>query len=75
MEAGQAIAGVLTMRRRGRTGTGVSGLTVERCLDLIIEADRIGGTDDVRGLKAAVEDLKAYYVEAVTARREGAAVA
>ena len=88
MEAGQAVAGVaraelaglaiwraLTMRRRGRTGAGVSGLTVEQCLDLIIEADRIGATDDVRGLKAAVEDPKAYYVEAFTARQEGAAVA
>ena len=88
MEAGQAVAGVaraelaglstwhaLAMRRRGWTGAGVSGLTVEQCLDFIIEADRIGATDDIRGLKAAVEDLKAYYVEAVTARQEGAAVA
>ena len=58
----------LAMRRRGRTGAGVSRLTVEQCLELVIEAGRTGATDDVRGLKAAVEDLKAYYVEAVTAR-------
>ena len=80
-EAGQDAAGVaraelaglatwhaLAMRRRGRTGAGVSGLTVEQCLELVIEAGRTGATDDVRGLKAAVEDLKAYYVEAVTAK-------
>ena len=81
VEAGQDVAGVaraelagltawhaLAMRRRGRTAAGVSGLNAEQCLDLVIEADRTGGTDDVRGLKAAVEDLKTHYVEAVTAR-------
>ena len=81
VEAGQDFAGVaraelaglatwhaLAMRRRGRTVAGVSGLTAEQCLELVIEACRIGGAGDVRRLKAAVEDLRTHYVEAVTAR-------
>lgn len=66
--AGLATWHALAMQRRGRTVAGVSGLTVEQCLELVIEACRIGGAGDVRGLKAAVEDLRTHYVEAVTAR-------
>lgn len=58
----------LSMRRRGRTASGVSGLAIEPCLDFVIDAIEAAGADDVRRLKAAVEDLKAYYVEAITAR-------
>ena len=58
----------LARRRRGRTAPATSGLAVERCLELVIDAWEAGGTDDVRRLKAAVEDLKTHYVEAATAR-------
>ena len=58
----------LGRRRRGRTAADTSGLAVERCLELVIDAWEAGGTDDVRRLKAAVEDLKTHYVEAATAR-------
>ena len=34
----------------------------------MIDAFLAGNTDDVRRLKAAIEDLKTHYVEAVTAR-------
>ena len=47
---------------------GTSGLAVKQCLELVVDACEAGGTDDVRGLKAAVEDLKTHYVEAVTAK-------
>lgn len=41
---------------------------IEQCLELVLDTCRTGRPDDVRGLKAAVEDLKTHYVEAVTAR-------
>ena len=66
--AGLATWHALAMRRRGRTATGASGLTVEQCLELVVEACEAAGTDDVRRLKVAVEDIKTHYVEAVTAR-------
>ena len=66
--AGLAGWHALARRRRGRTAGGTSGLTVERCLDLVIEASRSGRSEDVRTLKAAVEDLKTHYVEAITAK-------
>ena len=58
----------LATRRRGRTFAGTSGLEIEQCLDSVVDACETGHAGDVRGLKAAVEDLKAYYGEAVTAR-------
>ena len=58
----------LAIRRRDRTAADTSGLAVGQCLELVIDACRTGHTDDVRRLKAAVEDLKTHYVEAVTAR-------
>ena len=58
----------LATRRRGRTGAVTSGLAVEHCLELVVDACETGRTDDVRRLKAAVEDLKIHYGEAVTAR-------
>ena len=58
----------LATRRRGRTAPRTSGLPIDRCLELVIDACQAGSTDDVRTLKAAVEDLKTHYVEAVTAR-------
>ena len=41
---------------------------IEQCLELVLDTCRTGRPDDARGLKAAVEDLKTHYVEAVTAR-------
>ena len=58
----------LAMRRRGRTAAGASELTVDQCLELVIDALEDGSSDDVRRLKAAVDDLKTHYVEAVTAK-------
>lgn len=66
--AGLAAWHALATRRRGRSAADTSGLAVEQCLDIVVDACEAGGTDDVRQLKAAVEDLKTHYVEAVTAR-------
>ena len=66
--AGLATWHELATRRRGRTAAGTSGFTIEQCLAVVLDACEAGGTDDVRRLKAAVEDLKTHYVEAVTAR-------
>ena len=66
--AGLATWHELATRRRGRAAADTSGLAVEQCLERAIDACRTGRTDDVRTLKAAVEDLKTHYVEAVTAR-------
>ena len=66
--AGLATWHELARRRRGRTAAGTSGLTVEQCMEVVVDACEAGGTDDVRRLKAAVEDLKTHYVEAVTVR-------
>ena len=66
--AGLAYWHELAARRRGRTTAHTSGLAIDQCLELVIDAGQAGGTDDVRRLKAAVEDLKTYYVEAATAK-------
>lgn len=66
--AGLATWHELAARRRGRILAGTSGLAIKQCLELVIEACEVGGTDDVRRLKAAVEDLKTHYVEAATAK-------
>ena len=66
--AGLAGWHALAARRRGRIRLATSGLTIERCLELVIDASRTGDTGDVRTLKAAVDDLKTHYVEAATAR-------
>ena len=66
--AGLATWHDLARRRRARTTAGTSGLPVEQCIELVIDASETGAADDVRRLKAAVEDLKTHYVEAVTAR-------
>ena len=66
--AGLATWHELAIRRRGRTAAVSSGLGVEQCLELVVEAGRTGHAGDVRTLKAAVEDLKTYYVEAATAQ-------
>ena len=66
--AGLATWHELAVRRRGRTAADTSALAVEQCLELVIDAYRTGRTDDVRRLKAAVDDLRTHYVEAVTAR-------
>ena len=58
----------LATRRRGRTTAHTSGLAIDRCLELVIDAGQAGCTDDLRRLKAAIEDLKTYYVEAATAK-------
>ena len=58
----------LARRRRGRTAAHTSGLAIDQCLKLVIDASQAGDTDNVRTLKAAVEDLKTHYVEAVTAK-------
>ena len=66
--AGLAAWHELATRRRGRSAADTSGLAVEQCLEIVAGACEAGATDDVRKLKAAVEDLKTHYVEAVTAR-------
>ena len=66
--AGLAAWHALATRRRGRGAAGTSGLGVEQCLAIVVGACEAGATDDVRKLKAAVEDLKTHYVEAVTAK-------
>ena len=66
--AGLATWHELATRRRGRTAAVTSGLAVEQCLEVVVDACEAGRTDDVRRLKAAVEDLKTHYAEAVTAR-------
>ena len=66
--AGLATWHELATRRRGRSAADTTGFAVEQCLELVIDACQAGHTDDVRRLKAAVEDLKTHYVEAVTAR-------
>ena len=66
--AGLATWHELALRRRGRTAADTSALAVEQCLELVIDACGTGRTDDVRRLKAAVDDLRTHYVEAVTAR-------
>ena len=58
----------LATRRRGQTMAVTSGLAIEQCLELVVDACETGRTDDVRRLKAATDDLKTYYREAVTAR-------
>ena len=58
----------MATRRRGRSVAGTSGLAIGRCLEVVIDSCQAGATNDVRTLKAAVEDLKTYYVEAATAR-------
>ena len=58
----------LATRRRTRTAAVTSGLAIAQCLELVIDACHAGETDDVRRLKAAIEDLKTHYTEAVTAR-------
>ena len=58
----------LATRRRGRTAARTSGLAIDQCLELVIDACQAGETDNVRRLKAAIEDLKTHYTEAVTAR-------
>ena len=58
----------LATRRRGQTTAVTSGLAIEQCLELVVDACETGRTDDVRRLKAAVDDLKTHYIEAVTAR-------
>ena len=66
--AGLATWHALAARRRGRTAADTSGLAVEQCLELVVDAHEAVRTDDVRRLKAAVEDLKTHYIEAVTAK-------
>jgi hypothetical protein len=65
----------LSVERRGRTTVGASGLDaggaarlVARFLDEGIEPQTSASTSRARALKLAVEDLRAYYMEAVTAQ-------
>ncbi|MFO1081821.1 MAG: hypothetical protein U1E23_14470 [Reyranellaceae bacterium] len=69
----------LSRRRRGRTTVGIAGEPVEASagrLAAIVEGPSLDGLD-ARALKYAVEDLKAYYREALTAQpgaHDGAAL-
>ena len=61
----------LALERRGRTTVGVSGLALDAALELVIsccEGRESADDPDARTLRAAVEDLKVYYQESVTAR-------
>lgn len=57
-------------RRGGRTLVGVSGISVETNLIRLAEyldADQLPGSE-LRWFKPAIEDVKAYYLEALTAQ-------
>ena len=59
----------LGYRRRGRTLVGVSRLAIEDILTALgedLDAERL--PTDLKQFKAAIEDAKAYYVEAFTAQ-------
>lgn len=63
----------LAKEKRGRTTSGTSGLTPEQAMDLISGFIKEGAVENPlpdillgSALKMAVEDLKAYYFEAVT---------
>lgn len=60
----------LSRRRRGRTTVGVSGSSIDDCIAGITpwldkESDEL---PDIKWFKAAIEDLKAYYSEALTSQ-------
>ncbi|HEX7035043.1 MAG TPA: hypothetical protein VF210_04680 [Pseudomonadales bacterium] len=67
----------LSRDRRGRTTVGLSAEPVERLAERLGELLDAGGTDlaavdwDLQALKFALEDLKAYYQEAITAQPGG----
>ena len=65
----------LTVERRGRTTVGVSGLEVEEAADFVAAVIDNPKADSPRAdltrseiLKLACEDIRAYYLEAVTAQ-------
>ena len=58
----------LATRRRGRSMAGISELDIEQCLALVVDVCETGHTNDVRRLKVAIDDLRTYYGEAVTAK-------
>ena len=65
----------LAAQKRGRTTMGISGLTPEKIADFLaafVQGDREtnpqAGVPLATALRMAVEDLKAYYLEAMTAQ-------
>lgn len=58
----------LARERRGRTTFGASGLDVGGVVDLLVAASEGAGAGDPARLKLAVEDLKAFYLEAAGAQ-------
>ena len=63
----------LGRRRRGRTAVGTSDLEIQEIARRLIDAVEQGpppqvGRDWVRSLKLAVEDLRAFYLEAATSQ-------
>jgi len=57
-------------RRLGRTTVGASGESIEQAVTRLARAldEDFQAIDEVRALKLAVEDLKAYYLEAAVER-------
>lgn len=60
----------LSQRRRGRTTFGVAKLSAEECVQMIGRAadSSTPPTGDLATLKLAIEDAKAYWLEAMTAQ-------
>lgn len=59
----------LSRRRRGRTLVGLSDRSPEQNIEILADhLDRGELPADITWLKRAVEDLKAYYIEAMTAQ-------
>ena len=65
----------LAMEQRGRSNLGASGLSLEQARDVVLsftanapEKAPITGISKAEGLRLAVDDIKAFYVDAATAQ-------
>ncbi len=61
----------LSLRRRGRTTVGVSGVSLQQALALVVRcwrAEESVDDPDGRTLRNAIEDLKVYYQESIIAQ-------
>jgi len=63
------------MQSRGRSNIGASGLTLEQACEAVLSFMQgqptempVTGTSTTEGLRLAVDDLKAFYIEAATAQ-------
>ncbi|MDA0230503.1 MAG: hypothetical protein O3B21_09975 [Proteobacteria bacterium] len=65
----------LAMESRGRSNIGASGLTLEKARDVVLSFVHgehaeipVPGVSTSEGLRLAVDDLKAFYIDAATAQ-------